>query len=338
MPFYEPAPRGSSFENVRSAVFIPEVWQREVIRQRDENLVMRNLVGKIDFRGQKGDTIYRPFISNFAVRNKASGTPVEYQSWDESRWSMVVNRYKEVSFSLDRITELFAQNDLRAIYTERAGWALSRDVEYSLLAERATIQGYNTLSNVITSGAPLDYTDILAGVQILQEGNVPLGAIRLVISPAQHASLLTQDEFISADYSSLRSVSSTGNNGLVGVVQALGIPVYVTNSIVTNSATGFKNGDEDVGSPTPGMTLSEYYPTQSPELKDGTTVTASTLVAGYDSAILCHPEWCMLAMVKEPSVDYQWSVDYQEHHVVQTQVFDVKVYRPDHAVIIHTTE
>ena len=227
----------------------------------------------MDFRGNKGDTIYLPYISNFSVNNKVSGQPVEFQSWSEERWQMIINRYREVSFALDKMTEIQSQNDLRSIYTERAGFALSRDIEYAILAERATINGYNTASNVITSGAPLDYTDILAGIEILELANVPLKSIRLVISPKQHASLLTQDEFISNDYSRISGLG-TGSRGLVGVIQSLGVPVYVTTSLGTNDTDGFFNGDSDAGSPTPGMTSSFYYPTQSPALRDGTSVTA----------------------------------------------------------------
>lgn len=136
MPYNQFAPQGSAFDNAKAAVFIPEIWSRDVIRKRDESLVMYPFVSKIDFRGQKGDTIYLPYISNLGVNNKVAGSPVTYQSFSERRWSMVVNRYKEVSFALDKLTEIQAQNDLRSIYTERAGFALARDIEYSILAVR----------------------------------------------------------------------------------------------------------------------------------------------------------------------------------------------------------
>jgi hypothetical protein len=172
---------------------------------------------------------------------------------------------------------------------------------------------------------------------VLELANVPRSGIKLLISVKQHKSLLTQDEFINADYRSLSSGVSSG--GLVGSV--LGIPIYVSNSLSTNSTTGFYNGDSAQGaiaSPTPGLTSSAYFPTQSPALRDGTSVTAATLTAGYDTAMLLHPDWAKLAMVKEPNVDAEWSTDYQEWHVVQTQVYDCEVYRPDHAVIINSSE
>lgn len=335
MAYYEFAPQGSAFNNNKAAVFIPEIWSRDLIRRRDEDLVMRPLVSMIDFKGRKGDTIYLPFISNLAVNNKVAGNPVTYQSFSENRWTMIVNRYKEVSFAIDKLTEIQSQNDLRSIYTERAGFALARDINYALLSERATINGYNSGSNVLTSAAPFDYTDFLAACEILEESNVPRSALKLIISVAQHKSLLTQDEFINSDYSGIASMSG----GRVGSI--FGVPVYVTNSIVTNSSTGFYNGDEAQGataSPTPGMSGSPYYPTQSPALRDGTSVTASGLTAGYDTAMLVHPDWCKFAMVKSPSVDADWSTDYQEWHIVQTQVYDACVYRPNHAVLINTVE
>lgn len=336
MAYYDTLFQGSVFNNNKAAVFIPEIWSTDLIRRRDEKLVMRPCVSTIDFKGRKGDTIYLPFISDMAVNNKVAGSPVTYQSFSENRWTMVVNRYKEVSFGIDNLTEIQSQNDLRSIYTERSAWALARDIEYSLLAERATINGYNSASNVITSGSPFDYTDFLAACEILELANVPREGLKLLISVKQHKSLLLQDEFIHADYDRIASLSG---GGMVGSI--FGIPVYVTNSITTNSATGFYNGDPahgTVASPTPGMSGSLYYPTQSPALRDGTTVSASALTAGYDTAMLVHPDWGKLAMVKEPSVDADWSTDFQEWHIVQTQIFDCMVFRPDHAVLINTTE
>jgi hypothetical protein len=144
--------------------------------------------------------------------------------------------------------------------------------------------------------------------------------------------LLTQPEFINADYSSEKRVET----GRVG--SCLGIPIMMTSSLKANSTTGYTNGETGTASPTAGMANSLYFPTQSPQLRDGASVTASALTAGYHSAILIHPDWCKLAMVKSPNVDAEWSVDYQEWHIVLTQIYDCEVYRPDHAVLINTTE
>ena len=327
------APLGSQFTTDTSGVFVPEIWAKDLIRHRDESLVLKDAVAPINFSGGKGDTIYIPFVSNLAVNSKAQGAPVTYQAFTDNRWTMTVNRYKEVSFAIDKFLEVFADRDLRSIYTERAGFALARDIEYAILAERATINGYNSSSNVVSnSSSGLTYADILAAMEILDIANVPREGRKLIIDPSQHYSLLAQDEFISADYNTGNAVS-TGEVGRI-----CGIPVKMTTSIVANSTTGYENGEGASGQPTPGMSSSPYYPTQSPALRDGTSVTASALTAGYHTAMLVHPDWCKLAMKKMPAVDADWSVDYQEWHVVQTQIYDVEVYRPDHCVLINTDE
>jgi N4-gp56 family major capsid protein len=333
MGYSSPAPLGTQFTSNTSSVFIPEIWMKDLIRHRDISLVLKDAVSPVNFSGGKGDTIYIPYVSNLGVNNKAQGAPVTYQAFTENRWTMTVNRYKEVSFAIDKFLEVFADRDLRAIYTERAGYALARDIEFAILAERATINGYNSGSQVVSnSSSGLTYADILAAMEIMDKDNVPREGRRLIIDPSQHYSLLAQDEFISADYNTGNAVS-TGEVGRI-----CGVPVKMTTSLSINSTTGYTNGEGASGQPTPGMSNSPYYPTQSPVLRSGASVTASALTANYHTAMLVHPDWCKLAMKKMPSVDADWSVDYQEWHVVQTQIYDVEVYRPEACVLINTDE
>ena len=328
-----PAPQGSQFTNLTSGVFIPEIWAKDLIKRRDESLVMRDSVSLINFGGNKGDTIYIPYVSNLAVKSKAAGAPVTYQAFSDNRWQMTVNRYKEVSFAIDNFLEIFADRDLRSIYTERAGFALARELEYAILAERATVNGYNSGSNVVSnSTSGLTYSDILAANEILDKNNVPRQGRKLYIDPSQYYSLLAQDEFINADYNTGNAVQS----GQVGSI--CGVPVKMTTSIVANSLTGYTNGDGAASQPTAGCLGSPYFPTQSPALRDGTSVTASALTVGYHTALLCNPEWVKLAMKKMPKVDAEWNVDYQEWHVIQTMIYDLEGFRPDHAVIINSDE
>lgn len=328
-----PAPQGTQFTNLTSGVFIPEIWAKDLIKRRDESLVLKDAVSQINFGGNKGDTIYIPYVSNLAVNSKAAGSPVTYQAFTDNRWSMTVNRYKEVSFAIDNFLEIFADRDLRAIYTERAGFALARDLEYAILAERATINGYNSGSQVVSnSTSGLTYADILAANEILDKDNVPRQGRKLYIDPSQYYSLLAQDEFINADYNSGNAVTT----GQVGTI--CGVPVKMTTSITANSLTGYTNGEGAAGQPTAGALGSPYFPTQSPSLRDGTSVTASALTVGYHTALLCNPEWCKLALRKLPKVDAEWNVDFQEWHVIQTQIYDVECFRPDHAVLINSDE
>jgi N4-gp56 family major capsid protein len=295
---------------------------------------MLDCVSKVDFTGNRGDTIYIPYISNLAVNNKAAGAPVTFQAFTDRRWTMIVNRYKEVSFAIDKFLEVFQDRDLRALYTERAGFSLARDIENAILAERATINAYNAGSNVVSNATSgITYADILAANEILDTANVPRAGRKLIIDPAQYYSLLAQDEFINADFNGGTNVVGSG---IVG--QICGVPVKMTTSIRSNSTTGYFNGEGSAGQPTPGMANSPYFPTQSPTLRDGSSITATGLTTGYHTALLVHPDWAKLALSKLPTVDADWAVDFQEWHVVQTQIYDVEVFRPEAAVIINSDE
>lgn len=332
MGIYGSAPQGMPFSNATSGVFIPEVWSTDVIRYRDANFAAKELVSMVNFAGNKGDTIFLPFISRLAVEAKTAGQPVTYQALSEKRWSMMVRRYKDVAFALDKLLEIQANVNLRSEYTREAGYALARDMDNAVLAERATINGFNSGSNVITSSVPISFADILSGYEILLQANVPVSEIVLLMSPLQWTSLISDPLLSNKEYTRGGSIESGQP------LSPLGISMKMSTNIGRNSTTGYTNGENGLPSPTPGMSVSPYFPTQSPELRTGTTVTPSALTANYHTAILAHKDWCKMAIQKTPSVDYDWSVDYQEHHVVLTQIYDVKVFRPDHAVIINSDE
>lgn len=305
--------------------FVPEIWSTEIFRYRMETLVQAMYTKRIPFEGRAGDLIRMPRISRLGVKPKILKAPVEYQAITENEWSMSVNRYMESSFMVEDIVNIQAHTNLRSEYTTEIGRALARDIDFRLLAQRAAIIGADSTSHVVST-VPLAKADILAAIEIMDRRRVPSDGRVLIVAPAHYSSLLNIDEFINRDYIS----GSPVENGMIGRVY--GIPVVVSNNITINSATGLKNGDNDPSpSPTPGMASSNYYPTQ----EDG-TVTA--LTANYYSAMLLSNECIAMAMQQNPKVTSAFDIDYQATKVVATQLYDVKLYRPDHGIVISTDE
>ncbi len=56
--------------------FIPELWSDEVIGAYKSNLVVANLVTKLNHKGKKGDTIHIPVPSRGSASAKAANTQV----------------------------------------------------------------------------------------------------------------------------------------------------------------------------------------------------------------------------------------------------------------------
>lgn len=333
---------GSAVGITNADVFIPEIWSSEIKRERDANFIIKSGVSILPMVGKKGDVVHIPEISRLAVNDKVHNTPVTLQARTESEFTITIDKYKEASFMIEDVVGVQAAYNLRSEYTREAGYALARDIDNFVLGLRANIQGYNSESNVVyvssdstESGTPaaINRAGILAAKQILDEAFVPMSDRVLFVSPGQAIDLLTIDAFISSDYVSGRPTMT----GQVGTLY--GIPVVVSNNIVTNSPTGYTNGAGGVASPTPGVLNSVYYPTQSPSNATASDLPANGVASETDdwvTAIMVHKSWAKLAMQLNPRTEASRENLFQADAVVATQIYGAKVYRPDHAVLIHT--
>lgn len=328
--------------HINQADFIPEIWSTDLYRHLNYNLVMTHCCTRIPFIGRAGDTVHYPTVSRLKVRSRVIGEPVTYQSTTSNEWILKVDRDKYVGFEVDKLLQLQSHTDLRRPYTEESGLALARDIDDSILAERATIAGFKTQRNVVTSSDPLSYAQILAGVEILEKNLVDTRGMKLIIAPSQKASLLTQKEFISADFN--QGTGAGVSRGFSGVISVLNIGVWTNNRLFLNTATGFIDGDEEdvaaVAEPTQGYSVSApYYPTQSPKYF-GTTITAhplSNYVNKY-SAMLVAPKWCALAMQQMPKIEGEYEMDRQSWKVLGTQIYGVEVYDPRYCVLLNSDD
>ena len=333
---------GSNVGKNNVDVFIPEIWSGEVKRELDSNFLMKQCarINPVQF-AKKGDTVHIPEVYRLAVNDKTYNTPVTLQNQTNGEFTMTIDKYKEVSFMIEDVATLFVpgQYNIRGEYTREAGYALARDIDNFLLGYRSAIQNfsnqviYNTSDGTATGTyLGLNEASILTAMQILDERNVPREGRKLIVSPGQYTDLLTIERFSSTDYVNGAVVPS----GMLG--QIYGIPVMMSTQIVTNSLTGYTNGNNGTPSPTPGVTGSLYLPTQNtvaslPYVGDGTVAGGTS---GVVTAMLCHPNWLYASMVQEPKVETSREVLFQADAVVTTQLYGAKVFREDHAVLIHT--
>lgn len=334
--------RGAAVTKALSDAFIPELWSTEVKRALDQKFVTKDHVKSFSFVGKKGDRLRIPNIGRAAVNVKLPETPVSLQARNENDWYIDIDQYKESSFLIEDIVNVQSAYNLRSIYTQEAGYALARDLDASVLALRAALNNIpsqvvtNTSDGTLTgTSAPLNYNAILAAKLILDRADVPEEGRVLIVSPTQYNQLLAVDKFISMWYRDEKPVSS----GMVGTI--FGIPVIMTSMIGANSTTGYFNGSNTTAIPTPGVVGSGamYLPTQDrygtglPTAFGGSNNGNAAVV---HSALLCHPEWCALAMMSEPKVEAERLTLYQGDAVVMTQLYGVRLYQSTNAVVIHT--
>lgn len=235
--------------NTTAATFIPEIWSDEIIAAYKKNLVMANLVMKMNFKGKKGDTVHIPAPTRGSATLKAASTAVTLIADTESEVVVSINRHFEYSRFIEDITEAQALASLRQFYTSDAGYALARAVDTDLIqlgrssnggagtnayATGAFVGGDGTTAYVAGSNNESALTDaaIRRTIQRLDDNDTPMDQRFFIIPPSSRNTLMglaryTEQAFV-GDGNAIR-------NGEIG--NLYGIPVFTTSNADTTSGT-----------------------------------------------------------------------------------------------------
>jgi len=231
-----------------AATFIPEIWSDEIIAAYKKNLVLANLVMKMNFKGKKGDTVHIPAPTRGSASAKVSTDAVTLIAATESEVQVSINKHYEYSRLIEDIVEAQALNSLRQFYTADAGYALARRVDTDLVqlgrafngatvgtddyaTSTSTTKAYigsdgTTAYNSSTSNAAaLTDAAIRRTIQRLDDNDTPMDGRFFIIPPSSRNTLMglaryTEQAFV-GDGSAIR-------NGEIG--NLYGIPVFVTSN------------------------------------------------------------------------------------------------------------
>ena len=237
---------GTAQQTVTTAAnFIPELWSDEVIAGYKKNLVLGNLVTKINHSGKKGDTIHIPAPVRGSANAKAANTQVVLQGDTHSVVNLSIDKHYEYSVVIEDITETQALSSLRRFYTDDAGYALATQVDDDLftlmeglqggtvggsgaaLWEKAVIGGHGATLYTGNSSNATDITD--AGIRrmilTLDNADVPMDNRSLVLPPIAMNDMLGINRFTEQAYIGDGSAIKTGKIGSI-----YGIDVYISSN------------------------------------------------------------------------------------------------------------
>ena len=251
--------------------FIPELWSDEVVAAYKSNLVMAQLVRRLNHRGKKGDTIRIPTPARGATSAKAAETQVTLiQHGTDAGIVISIDQHQEYSRLIEDFADVQALESLRRFYTDDAGYAVARKVDTDLILTMWARSGGNTTShytaatNVIEDAATLPTTTrtgdgtVITGAsaigayaaigdpgirvfnRVLDESDVPMANRYMVVHPETKEDLLGIARFTEEAFVGERGPGNTVRNGLVGDIY--GIEVYVSNQLPGVDSAG---GDND---------------------------------------------------------------------------------------------
>jgi N4-gp56 family major capsid protein len=247
--------------------FIPELWSDEVIGAYKSNLVVANLVTKLNHKGKKGDTIHIPVPSRGSASAKAANTQVTLSAATNAVVDVSIDKHYEYSKLIEDIAEVQSLASMRKFYTDDAGYALAKQVDTHLLnlSESAQSGGagggttdfsfggayIGTGTTVWTGANEADITDagIRAFLLKLDNADVPMDNRSLIIPPVCANDLLGINRFTEQQFIGSGDAIKTGKIG-----QIYGVDVYVTTNCPTCKSGG-GTGDGGAGTERVGVMM-----------------------------------------------------------------------------------
>lgn len=213
------------------AVFIPEVWAKDVQMARRNKLIMANLVDhQYEDDLVYGDTVHITSIAEMTADAITPGTALTPVAPTETEQTLVIDQYYGKAIEIQDMLKRQSKYDLRKPYADVIGFALAKAIDGSLLAQWNNV----TASHKQTAVANLTFNGIVDAHGLLDEDNVPQEDRYMVVNWAGLADLRKLDEF--------KSYNETGEVGLVekkmGIVGSIyGAPVFLTNAVVNTGGS-----------------------------------------------------------------------------------------------------
>ena len=238
-----------------AGTFVPEIWSDEIVASYKKNLVLANLVMKMNFRGKKGDVIHIPAPTRGSASAKVATDAVTLIAASDTDVQVSINKHYEYSRLIEDIAEVQALNSMRQFYTQDAGYALARRVDTDLVQlgrafNGATIgtddyatsaastkafigsNGTTAYNSTSSNAAALTDAAIRRTIQRLDDNDTPMDGRFFVIPPSSRNTLMglaryTEQAFV-GDGNAIR-------NGEIG--NLYGIPVFVSSNADTGAGT-----------------------------------------------------------------------------------------------------
>lgn len=232
-----------------NAVFIPELWSDDVIAAYKKNLVIANLVTKINHVGKKGDTIHIPKPGRGTANVKAATAVVTLNTDTATEVVLSIDKHYEYSRLIEDIAGVQSIDSFRGFYTNDAGYALATQVDDDLGAQWEALNGGTVGADVWTSaviggdgvtaydptananaGNASTLTDagIRKMIQTLDDADVPQTDRNMILPPVERNTLMGIPRFTEEAFVGEAGPGNTIRTGMIG--DLYGIKVYVTSN------------------------------------------------------------------------------------------------------------
>lgn len=264
-------------DGVTRDTFIPKLWEADVIRAYEKNLIAKQICAINPSAPIKkyGDVVHfpglkDPHISDYVPvgikdANKTVA-PIEYEDLEDTDITLVIDRAKKFNFRVDDVLEAQTQVGVQGSQTQRAGYMLRDECDQYILslAPDDIGEGDNNIkaSQVVT--ATITNSNVISRIgmmkRILEEANIPNEESYIVIPPWVKLML----RLAGIQFSILEGTNGAKNG--IEWTSDLGFDLYVSNNLkkqgaVTNLVGGSKKAMCYAGQimKTEALRLEDYF-------------------------------------------------------------------------------
>lgn len=251
--------------------FVPELWSDEVLAPYKSNLVLAPLVVNMNHVGKKGDTVNIPNPARGSANAKAQESTVTTNVTSNNLTTVNIDKHFEYSVLIEDFADVQALGSMRRFYTDDAGYALARRVDWDLhLLGRSSpsaspapggdVPGAEYADAVIGSDGSTTWDPTASGnagnaasladagirrmIRTLDDNDVPMSDRVFVIPPIEKESLLGISRFTEQAFTGEVSGGNSIRNGVIGDVY--GNPVCVSTNC-PNVEDGASSNDQRAG-------------------------------------------------------------------------------------------
>src|SRR3972149_6543894 len=193
---------------------IPELWSPDTRDAVEATVVAAARVesskyGLKELKGGPGDVLNIPYISNPTANTKPADTNITLEvigpASAEASQSFTVSTHQQVAFAVENITEVQSKTNLRAKYTDKAGYALGAAADTNL----------HTLPNLFsqsvgTLGVEPTFDNWLRASQYLDDANAPEESRVIIVRPARYYAMRKLEPFVTAVHKEAPGKMTTG--------------------------------------------------------------------------------------------------------------------------------
>ena len=193
----------ANLTTTQAACHIPELWSPDTRDAVEATVVAAGLVESSEhvgiLKGGPGDTVNIPYISNPTANTKSADTNITLEaigpSSAEASQTFTVSTHQHVAFGVENITEVQSKTDLRAKYTDKAGYALAAAADTNL---HTLPQSFSQI--VGTLGVEPTFDNWQRASQYLDDANAPEDMRFVIARPATYYAMRKIEQFVNADY------------------------------------------------------------------------------------------------------------------------------------------